>query len=77
MLPYWSILAALPASAPADGAELLVPQTPAWVTSFLLLILWLFVAAILLGPLIRHFNLEPRSHQYFSDDRAPADPRRR
>jgi len=75
MFPSLSILAALSTSAPASGAELLVPQSPGWVISFLLLILGLFVAAALLGPLIRRFNLEPSSQQYFSDD--PTDPRRR
>jgi Na+/H+-dicarboxylate symporter len=77
MLAMPSILAvASSATATAtSGAELLTPLAPTWVISFLLLILWLFVAAILLGPLIRHFNLEPASNQYFSDDRAPAGPR--
>ena len=56
------ILAAVPTTAvSSSGAELLTPVAAAWVIRFLVLILWLFVAAILLGPLIRHFNLEPTS----------------
>ena len=58
-----------------SGSELLTPLAPGWVIHFLLLILWIFVAAILLGPLIRYFNLEPTSKQYFSDDRSPGAPR--
>jgi hypothetical protein len=51
--------------------------SPGWITAFLLLILWLTVAAIILGPLIRHFKLEPRSAQVFTADRPAAAPRRR
>jgi hypothetical protein len=60
------------AAASAPAPEALVPIMPGWVPGFLLMILWLFVAAILLGPLIRHFKLEPHSRQSFSDDRAHA-----
>jgi hypothetical protein len=68
----FSFLAA--ATNPA-GSQFLVPTSAAWVVTFLLMILWLFVAAILLGPLIRHFRLEPTSSQYFADDRS-TPPRR-
>jgi hypothetical protein len=58
------------------AAEHLTPASPTWITGFLLLILWLTVAAIILGPLIRHFQLEPRSTQFFTGDRTAGGPRR-
>ena len=76
MLWGLSILAAEHAASSPAGTDPLIPLSPAWITGFLLLVLWLFVAAILLGPLIRHFQLEPRSFQYFTGDRTPG-PRRR
>jgi hypothetical protein len=45
-----------------------IPLSTGWVEGFLLLIVWLFVAAILIGPLISFFRLEPRCVQRFSDD---------
>jgi hypothetical protein len=64
-------------TAPTNGAaELLTPVSPGWITGFLLLILWLTVAAIILGPLIRHFQLEPRSLQIFTGDKPLTTPRR-
>jgi hypothetical protein len=68
------ILAA--AERPVVPADSLIPLSPGWITGFLLLILWLTVAAIILGPLIRHFQLQPRSLQFFSGDRPNTGPRR-
>jgi hypothetical protein len=45
-----------------------IPIYTGWVGGFLLMILWLFIAAIVLGPIVNHFKLEPRSAQKFSDD---------
>ncbi|HUO10885.1 MAG TPA: hypothetical protein VM008_21465 [Phycisphaerae bacterium] len=46
-----------------------IPLSTGWVEGFLLLIVWLFVAAVVIGPLITFFHLEPRSSQHFIDDR--------
>ena len=69
MVPLLPTLAAETSTSAAAAAEYLTPASPAWITGFLLLILWLTVAAIILGPLIRHFKLEPQSTQFFTGDR--------
>ena len=51
----------------ADRAA--IPLSTGWVEGFLLLIVWLFVAAVVIGPLITFFNLEPKSQQQFLDDK--------
>jgi hypothetical protein len=51
----------------ADRAA--IPLSTGWVEGFLLLIVWLFVAAVVIGPLITYFNLEPKSQQQFLDDK--------
>ena len=45
-----------------------VPANPVWVTGLLLMIVWVVVAAVLLGPLIVHFRLLPKGEQVFADD---------
>jgi hypothetical protein len=70
-----SILAA-ESNAAGSVADALIPVSPGWIAGFLLLILWLVVAAIILGPLIRHFQLEPKSAQFFTGDRPIGGPRR-
>lgn len=46
-----------------------IPLSTGWVEGFLLLIVWLFVAAVVIGPLITYFKLEPKSQQQFLDDK--------
>ena len=62
-------LPATPLLAAADNPERVpIPLSTGWVEGFLLLIVWLFVAAIVVGSLVTFFHLEPRSPQLFSDD---------
>jgi hypothetical protein len=56
-------------AATADANRAAIPLSTGWVEGFLLLIVWLFVAAVVIGPLITFFNLEPRSPQQFLDDK--------
>jgi hypothetical protein len=44
-----------------------IPGDPSWIGGTLLLALWLTVAAIILGPLVKYFNLMPKTRQVFSD----------
>jgi hypothetical protein len=46
-----------------------IPLSTGWVEGFLLLIVWLFVAAVVIGPLITFFSLAPKSQQQFIDDK--------
>ncbi|HVX85710.1 MAG TPA: hypothetical protein VH253_13090 [Phycisphaerae bacterium] len=46
-----------------------IPVQTAWVSPFLLMIVWLFVAAAVVGPLIHYFRLVKRSPQVFADDK--------
>ncbi len=46
-----------------------IPLSTGWVEGFLLMIVWLFVAAVIIGPLVTFFRLGPRSAQLFTDDR--------
>jgi hypothetical protein len=55
-------------TAPAAG-EVPIPVQTGWVGTFLLLIVWVFVAAVVLGPLIHYFKLLKPSSQAFADDR--------
>ena len=51
------------------AAEIPIPRSTVWVSGFLLLVVWLFVAAIILGPLAAYFKLgQGRSAQKFADD---------
>ncbi len=63
------LFSTLAQSSPAGGEVVPIPSQTGWVTMFLLLIVWLFVAAIVLGPLIHYFGLVRRSPQAFADDR--------
>jgi hypothetical protein len=67
LLPAIPALAASPDN--PDAARVPIPLSTGWVEGFLLLIVWLFVAAVIVGPLVTYFHLEPRSTQAFSDDR--------
>jgi len=70
VLPAVPALGAMPDSTlPLDAAHVPIPLSTGWVEGFLLMIVWLFVAAILVGPLVKFFHLEPRSDQVFIDDR--------
>jgi hypothetical protein len=53
----------------SGGDRAAIPLSTGWVEGFLLLIVWLFVAAVVIGPLITFFNLEPKSQQQFLDDK--------
>ncbi len=46
-----------------------VPVSTEWAGSLLLVIVWLLVAAAIVGPVVRFFRIGPRSAQLFSDDR--------
>ncbi len=46
-----------------------MPLSTGWVEAFLLMIVWLFVIAIIIGPLVKFFRLEPHSPQLFSGDK--------
>ena len=46
-----------------------IPLSTGWVEGFLLLIVWLFVVAVVIGPLVTFFQAQPRSTQQFIDDR--------
>ena len=69
------LLAATPAFAAggptsaANSETAAIPLSTGWVEGFLLLIVWLFVAAVVIGPLITFFNLAPKSQQHFIDDK--------
>jgi hypothetical protein len=52
-----------------------VPVAPDWVPSLVLALVWLLVAAMVVGPVVRYFRGEPRAAQAFSDD-PPAAPTR-
>ena len=69
----WMSLALATPVLAADGAtagdRAAIPLSTGWVEGFLLLIVWLFVAAVVLGPLITFLNLEPKSQQQFLDDK--------
>jgi hypothetical protein len=54
---------------PPAPPEVPIPTHTAWVSPFLLMIVWLFVAAAVAGPLIHYFGLIKRSPQAFADDR--------
>lgn len=56
------------AQSAATGRDVPIPVQTGWVSPFLLMIVWLFVAAAVLGPLIHYFRLVKRSPQVFSDD---------
>jgi hypothetical protein len=58
----------------AEAALVPVPVSPDWVPSLLLVLVWLLVAAMVVGPVVRYFRGEPRASQTFSDD--PAGPPR-
>ena len=67
---FASLAGATPALAADSTAErAAIPLSTGWVEGFLLLIVWLFVAAVVIGPLIRYLHLEPRSQQQFLDDK--------
>ncbi len=63
------ILAAAATTISASAAETPVPLYTGWISGFLLPIVWLFVGAVVIGPLVYHFKLEPRSTQLFVDDK--------
>ncbi len=46
-----------------------IPLSTGWVEFFLLMIVWLFVAAAIIGPLVTYFRVERRSSEVFIDDR--------
>jgi hypothetical protein len=54
----------------AEKPAVPVPVVTDWVPWLLLVLLWILVAAAVIGPVIRYFRAEPRSGQAFSDDRA-------
>jgi hypothetical protein len=80
-----TMLLALPALAAASeghasasgaaGPEVAVPipVNPVWVSQLLLVVVWIVVAAVLLGPLVLHFRLLPRTTQLFADDHGAHD----
>ncbi len=41
--------------------EFMVPDHPGWAKNVLLIIIWMFVAAVLIGPLYRYFRSRRRS----------------
>lgn len=41
--------------------QLMVPDHPGWAKNVLLIIIWMFVAAVLIGPLYRYFRSRRRS----------------
>lgn len=47
------------AAAPAADATLYAPSYVPWVHTVILAIAWLFIAAILLGPVVMYFEREP------------------
>jgi hypothetical protein len=67
LLPLVILAADLPATRTAAAVP--IPLSTGWVEGFLLLIVWLFVIAVIVGPLVKHFRLERRSPQVFIDDR--------
>jgi hypothetical protein len=71
-----SSLSALGAEHPAsrDAVFVPIPLSTGWVEGFLLMIVWLFVAAVIIGPLVTYFRLERRSPQVFIDDRKSNTP---
>ena len=71
-----SSIPALGADHPAsrDAAFVPIPLSTGWVEGFLLMIVWLFVAAVIIGPLVTYFRLERRSPQVFIDDRKSNTP---
>jgi hypothetical protein len=76
----WILLATTPAwsaeSLPAEsssaagggGVGIAVPVATDWAAGLLVLIVWLLVAAVLLGPLLRRLKLYGRSTQVFAED---------
>jgi hypothetical protein len=52
----------------ADAATPPVPAAPDWSAALLLVLLWVLLAAAVLGPVVRYFRIEPHSTQTFSDD---------
>jgi hypothetical protein len=65
-IPAFAAGGAATATGPESAA---IPLSTGWVEGFLLLIVWLFVAAVVIGPLITFFNLAPKSQQQFIDDK--------
>jgi hypothetical protein len=57
-----------------DAAAVPIPLSTGWVEGFLLMIVWLFVTAVIVGPLVTYFRLERRSPQVFIDDRRSPTP---
>lgn len=52
-----------------SGPAVATPTQTWWVGTFLLMVVWVFVAAAVLGPLIHYFALVRPSKQQFADDR--------
>ncbi len=67
-MPQMAAILPMAQTLPA-AAAVAIPTQTAWVSTFLLLIVWVFVAAVIVGPLIRYFKLLKRSPQQFADDR--------
>ena len=53
--PYHNIML-IPAKILAQVTDIPIPRSTDWVPSLLLTILWIFVAAAMIGPLVRHLR---------------------
>ncbi len=49
------------ALAPHLWRKFMVPDHPGWAKNVLLIIIWMFVAAVLIGPLYRYFRVRRRT----------------
>ncbi len=63
------LLLALTAPACAADADHLVPADPQWTSSLTLTLVWILVAAAIIGPLARHFPKPSAGGQLFAEDR--------
>ena len=61
---------ALPGSARAAEGGVAVPLATDWAAGLVILLVWMLVGALLVGPWLRKLKLGPRSNQTFADDLA-------
>lgn len=59
---------ARPVLGQTEAAPVPVPLSTEFVPPLLMVLVWLLVAAAIVGPLVRFYRAEPASGQSFSDD---------
>ena len=57
--------------AESGAGSVAVPAATDWAAGLVVLIVWVLVAAVVVGPLMRKFKLFRRSTQVFAEDLAP------